>query len=92
MAFLGVHSRFSDKIKETVQNTRNLTEEEKRSISGLKMRYAQAIENETIEDFSKRSNNEWDSQTTRLMNGLEDDTKLEKGQFLKIVVEEPYIN
>ena len=82
--------KFSDKINQTVQSVRYLSNEEKTNITGLKIRYAQAIENETLDDFSKRTNNNWDIQTTRLMNGLEDDIKLEEGQFLKIVVEEPF--
>ena len=80
----------SDAINNTVQSVRKLTEKEKAGISSLKIHFAKANEGESLEDFSKRTNNQWDDETTVIMNNLKTDAKLNSGQVLKIAVEEAY--
>ncbi len=82
----------SDAIGTTVQSVRKLTKEEKAGISSLKIQFATANEGESLEDFSKRTNNEWDVEATIIMNNLDTDAKLTSGQVLKIAVEEPYFS
>ncbi|RLD62346.1 MAG: peptidase [Bacteroidetes bacterium] len=77
-------------ISKTVHSVRNLTKEEKAGITSLKIQYAKTNEGESLEDFSKRTNNEWDDETTIIMNNLDTDAKLTSGQVLKIAVEEAY--
>ncbi len=84
--------QYSDTITQIVHSVRSLTNDEKSGITGLKIRVAKAKENETIEEFSSRTNNHWDAETTILMNGLQSDEKLKSGQVLKIAVEEPYFS
>ncbi|MCD4696649.1 MAG: hypothetical protein K8S16_10465, partial [Bacteroidales bacterium] len=65
---------------------------ERLNISGLKIRVATANENETVEAFSKRTNNSWDKETTIIKNGLETNAVLIEGQVLKIALEELFID
>ena len=79
-----------DAIRKSVQSFRKLTKGEKAGISSLKIHFAKANEGESLEDFSKRTNNNWDVETMLIMNNLENDAKLTSGQVLKIAVKEPY--
>ncbi|NOX45858.1 MAG: M48 family metalloprotease [Chlorobi bacterium] len=80
----------SKAINNTVHSIRKLTKEEKAGISSLKIHFAKANEGESLEDFSKRTNNNWDIETMVIMNNLEPGAKLTSGQLLKIAVEESY--
>jgi len=80
----------SNAMNKSVQSVRKLTKEEKAGISSLKIHFAKASEGESLEDFSKRTNNNWDVETMIIMNNLDPNTKLTSGQVLKIAVEEPY--
>jgi len=82
--------KYSKTMLNSVNSIRPLTEEEKQNISGLKLRNATVLENETLEVFSKRTNNSWDTKTMVVKNGLETNADLKEGQVLKIAVEEPY--
>jgi len=84
--------KYSDTITQTVHGVRSLTDDEKTGITGLKIRVAKVTDNESLEDFSTRTNNHWDAETTILMNGLDANTTLKSGQVLKIAVEEPYLS
>ena len=80
----------SDAISNTVQSVRKLTNEEKAGISSLKIHFAKANEGESLKDFFKRTNNEWDVETTVIMNNLDADARLTSGQVIKIAIEEAY--
>lgn len=82
--------KYTDTIFNTVESVRPLTDEEKQNISGLKLHAATALENETLDAFSKRTDNSWNLEVTAVKNGLDSDIKLEKDQVLKIAVEEIY--
>jgi len=83
---------YSDAINSTVQSIRKLSKEEKAGISSLIIHFANANDGESMEEFSKRTNNEWDIETTIIMNNLDANTKLTSGQMLKIAVEEAYFS
>jgi len=83
--------KYSDTMLNAVNSIRPLTDEEKQNINGLKLHSAMALENETLEAFSKRTNNSWDTKTIEVKNGLETNSILKEGQVLKIAVEEAYI-
>jgi len=82
--------KYSGTMFNTVSSLQSLTEEEKQNISSKKLHAATALENETLEAFSKRTNNSWDKKTTAVKNGIESSTVLKEGQVLKIAVKEPY--
>ena len=84
--------KHSESIANAVNSIRPLTDEERLNISGLKIRVATANENETVEAFSKRTNNSWDKETTIIKNGLETNAVLIEGQVLKIALEELFID
>lgn len=81
---------YSDVMLETVNSVRSLTDEERQNISGLKLHSVTALENETLEAFSKRTNTSWDLKTMEVKNGIETNSVLKKGQILKIAVKEFY--
>ncbi len=82
--------KYSDTILNAVNSVRPLTEEEKKNISGLQLNTAKALENETLEAFSKRMENSWELEVTAVKNGLETDAVLGKDQILKIALKESY--
>ncbi len=84
------YTQYSDTIQSCVQSFRHLTEDEKKGITSLNLNFAQANEGETIDAFSKRTNNKWSEEITAIMNGLEKGEKLKEGQYLKIAVEVSY--
>ena len=49
-----------------------------------------AEEGESIEEFSRRTGNEWKPSFTAVMNNIPEDRLLEEGQYLKIVKSERY--
>jgi len=81
----------TETVSAVANSIRNLTEDQKSEIAGLKLRVATAQEGETIDILSSRTNNYWDVETTALKNGLETNVVLKEGQVLKIAVEEPYM-
>jgi predicted Zn-dependent protease len=80
-----------ESVNGIVQSMRKLTDDEKAGISGKRIRVATAIEGESIEELSSRTNNTWNKEATILMNDLKTDTALKEGQLLKIAVEEAYL-
>lgn len=81
----------SESISGIVYSLRQLTNDEKAEISGLKIRLAVANDGESLQDLSARTKNTWDVKTTLVKNDLDPNDKIETGQVLKITVEEPYI-
>ena len=67
-----------------------LTTEEKKSISGWKLRSEKAIADETIADFCRRTGNMWNAERTALMNGINVEEPLRDEQVLKIAINSPY--
>ncbi len=81
---------YIDDVTEAAQSLRNLTDEEKQKITGLKIEVAGARQGETIATFNERTGNAWDAGKTALMNGLEPDQLLTEGQLLKIAKDTSY--
>lgn len=85
------YSNHTESVSAIVNSMRNLSDDEKSEITGLRIRVAMAQNSETIEELSLRTNNLWDLETTALMNDVEPNAMLKEGQVLKIAVEETYI-
>ena len=79
-------------IEEATYSFKPLTREERKSIISRRLRIVEARQDETLEDLSERSGNAWDVSFTTLVNNIEQDANLEKGQLIKIVKEEAYVN
>jgi predicted Zn-dependent protease len=82
--------KYESLIRSTAESLRNLTSEEKASISGWKLRTEKALAGESLIDFCQRTGNRWDPERTALMNGISIESLLQDEQVLKIAVDTPY--
>ena len=60
------------------------------SINVYTVRIVEANKNETLEELGNRNNNVVNTSITAVMNGIEEDAKLQKKQVVKIVISEKY--
>jgi predicted Zn-dependent protease len=77
-------------LKKTAESLRPLTTTERSSIQVRKMRMAKPNKNETLAELSKRTNNVASTLITALINGIEENSKLDDMQAVKIIVKEKY--
>jgi predicted Zn-dependent protease len=77
-------------LRETALSFRPLTSDERASIKETRLRIVSARANETLDQLSKRTRNVWDAKTTSVINGINADQPLRKGQLIKIAVLQPY--
>ena len=78
-------------LQKSARILRPLTSAERKAIEVRKIRIVRANKKETLEDLSKRTNNVVDAYITSIMNGIDENAKLDKDQALKIVVREKYL-
>jgi predicted Zn-dependent protease len=81
---------FETELKETAMSLRALSSKERKDINVNSVRIVYASGNETLKDLGKRTKNVLNVNLTALINGIEEDAKLEKNQALKVVVKEYY--
>jgi predicted Zn-dependent protease len=81
---------YHELLRETAFSFRPMTPKEKASITETRLRIATARSGETLTALSKRTGNQWDDKTTAVVNGLEPDRRLKKGQLVKVAVRQPY--
>jgi predicted Zn-dependent protease len=86
----GAFGRYESTYGNFVRSFRPLQPELRKSVRETRLRLAVARGGETIADLSRRSGNEWDIQTTAVMNDLFANQPLEAGQLVKIAVSRPY--
>ena len=86
----GGAERYIEDMKFTAQTLRPMTEKERQSITGLRLRVAIARAGETLADLGKRTGNHWSPAYTAMINHIPEDQKLEAGRLIKIIKEEPY--
>ena len=77
-------------LSKTVKSLRVLTHSEQKNVEVRTIRVVVANKNETLDKLSKRNNNIAKPNITALINGVEEDTKLNQNQAVKIVVKEKY--
>jgi len=75
-------------LRKSVLSLRLLTDAERKSIVGKRIRVATAMSGETLEQFCTRTRNAWAPAYTALVNGVDPKQPLVAGQLLKITVEE----
>ncbi len=89
--FVGIGPEsYRDTLRETAFSFRPMTQKEKASITETRLRIASARSGETLSALSKRTGNQWDGNTTAVMNGLREDQQLAEGQLVKIAVRQSY--
>jgi predicted Zn-dependent protease len=82
--------RYRSTIRETALSFRPLTSQERASIRETHLRVVAAQSKESLAQLSKRTGNVWDEKTTAVVNGIDGDQPLVKGQLIKIAVSRPY--
>ena len=79
--------------RETLRNAalslRPLTEAERGTVTGKRLRIATARQGEHLEDLAARTGNSWSPDYTALVNGLTPEVVLREGQLVKIARLEP---
>lgn len=82
-----------ERHRETLRNAaltlRPLTDAERRTVTGKRLRIVSAAKGERLENLSARTGNVWSPAYTALVNGLDAETDLKEGQLLKIARLEP---
>jgi predicted Zn-dependent protease len=81
---------FEPDLQKTARSLRTLTLEEFNSINVYTIRLVEANKNESLEEISARSSNVVNTSIIAVMNGIEEDAKLQKKQVVKIVISEKY--
>ncbi len=84
--------RYKEELKKTVLSLRPLTEQERSSITGIRLRIAVAEADETLAELTQRTDNVWSPAYTAMVNNIPEDAKLEAGQLIKIARKELYIS
>jgi len=82
---------FESDLQKTARSLRALSSAERNAIEKREIKLVKANKKETLEELGKRYNSAVNTSITALINGLEEDVKLNKGQVMKIVVREKYI-
>lgn len=81
---------YESELSETVRSLRTLTQADRKNVDIRKIRVVRANKNETLDKLGKRTKNIAKPNITALINGIEEDTKLNQNQAVKIVVKEKY--
>ena len=69
---------------------RTLTSAELNSIEVYITRIVRANTNETLEELSERTNNVVNTKITSILNGIDEKSKLNEKQALKVIMKEKY--
>jgi predicted Zn-dependent protease len=69
---------------------RPITAKEKSSIKERRLKVVTAHANESLSHLSKRTGNVWPLKATAVVNGIDKDQPLKKGQLIKIAVPQPF--
>jgi len=77
-------------LRSFARSFRRIRPTELASIDDLRLRIAVVGEGEDLEAIGRRTGNEWDLNTTAVVNGIQTDDPLEPGFLLKVAVREPY--
>jgi len=81
----------TEMLRNTALSIRTLTRQEQKSIHVHNLRIREARTGESIEEFNARTGNVWNAEITAIMNSVEPDTALYKGQLIKVAVKERYV-
>ncbi|MFK7895937.1 MAG: M48 family metalloprotease [Myxococcota bacterium] len=84
-------SSFRGRARAFAKSFRPLDEAESYSLEVTRLRLARALENETLDALSDRTQNELEIAFTGVMNAAFPTTRLRKGRVVKIGLPEPYL-
>jgi predicted Zn-dependent protease len=86
----GAFERYESNYANVVRSFRPLPPELRNSVRETRLRVVEAHGGESITGLSERTGNEWDIQTTAVINDRFTNEPLEAGQLVKIAVSRPY--
>jgi len=79
-------------VRSVVTSFHDLTPAERASIKVTRLRITEARPGETLADVSRRMDNQWDGETTAVMNGVDENAPLRPGQRIKVARTEAYVS
>jgi predicted Zn-dependent protease len=91
MAPGSLESRDRGRTLSTTHSFTPLTEEERNSLSGMRLRHTQARPGDSIQRLSERSGNAWNVTDTAIYNAIFVDHNFKGGEWVKISKTEAYI-
>lgn len=83
-------ARYEEALRQTALSLRPLTETERESIMGVRVRIVTALPGETAPELGTRTGNRWTVEYTLLMNGLAGDAVFSGGELIKVARTERY--
>ncbi len=82
--------KFLPMARNAARSSRPLTPEERDSIRVQRIRIVEARKGETLAALGERTGNTWDTTRTAVLNGVATNVRLDDGEEMKIVHNEPY--
>jgi predicted Zn-dependent protease len=82
---------FRETLRKSVMSIRPLSDAERNSIRGLRLRVTAIRPGESLEQWAKRNSSEWGPKFISSMNGLDSEQHIGSGEPLKYVREEKYV-
>jgi predicted Zn-dependent protease len=87
----GAFHRYQTAFGAVVRSFRPLTPQQRNAVRETRVHLVEAHAGETIAALTQRTSNEWDVQTTAVVNGIFSTTPFEGGELVKIAISEPYL-
>jgi predicted Zn-dependent protease len=89
--FIGLApERYRESLRAAALSFRPMNKKERTSIKEHRLRVVPARTNESLSHLSQRTGNVWPSKATAVVNGIDEDQRLKKGQLIKIAVSQAY--
>jgi predicted Zn-dependent protease len=73
-----------------VDSVAPLDRDDRRRVVGYELRFTKGFGGESMQEFSRRTQNRWSPEITAIANGLKPGTRLEADRPMKYIVEVPY--
>ena len=89
--FIGLApERYRESLRAAALSFRPMNKKERTSIKERRLRVITARTNESLSHLSQRTGNVWPPKATAVVNGIDEDQPLKKGQLIKIAVSQAY--
>ena len=85
----GSLDRYRGTFRSVVRSFRSILASERDEITDLRLALIPAREGETLRELSARTGNEWDLNSTGVVNSIQTSAKLTRGQLVKVAVRRP---
>jgi len=80
----------TDTMRDAVFSLREMSLDERESVVSYRVRSVEAADDDTLASLGAREDNQWDTELTAIVNGLDPAVPLEPEQPVKILRAEPY--